>query len=477
MSRVIALLRDKKFRYGTLSTIMALFAVAIFVLVNLVAGQFNFTRDLTRDKMYSLSRFSIEYLRTLDQDITIYALFRTGQENLMLKQILEEYKAASPHISLEYRDPLLYPTFVEQFAAPGEQVATNSVIVQSASKHKIIPPGDMYSYALDYNTFQQRIVGIEFEPQISRAIQFVTLDEAPKVYHAIGNNELPLPENLIKELAIANYDFEEINLIHHEIPDDCDILLLTLPERDWSTDMAERVLTYLQNEGNAIFLMGYRAERFVNMDNVLSAYGIALGDYIVLEGNSNHYYMGNPSFIIPGMVPGEITQPIIDKRFYPLFVQTTGIDVLPLKRNSTNVEPILVTSNASYAKNNPEAASINKEPGDLSGPFDLGVAVTDTWYTDVTHVTKFVVYACDYMLEESINAMFGGTNWDLIINSLNWLSEQPTSLHIPSKSPSSTQHLTMNAREANTIIFISVIGLPLLFAGTGIVVWLRRRHN
>jgi ABC-2 type transport system permease protein len=250
-----------------------------------------------------------------------------------------------------------------------------------------------------------------------------------------------------------------------------------MPGRDWSTDKAERVLSFLQNEGRAIFILGYQSERFVNLDNVLSAYGIGIGDYLVLEGDTNRFYMGNPGFIIPTFVPSEITQPLIDRRFVSLLVQTTAIDELTLVRSSTSIEPIMLTSPASYGKNNPEAASINKEPGDLEGPFALGVKVDDTWYTHEAHTTKLIAFSCEFILEESINDMIGGTNWDLIINSLHWLSEQPVSIQIPSKSPSRVSPLSMSQGQANTIAFISVIALPLIFVGTGVFVWFRRRHN
>jgi ABC-2 type transport system permease protein len=478
MGRLMASLKDKKLRFGTFSTVMILLAVLMFLLVNLVADQFNVSRDLTRDQMYSLSRHSREFLANLDQDVRLYALFRTGNEHLMLSQILEQYASSSPHIRVENRDPLLYPAFVEQFARPEERIDMNSVIVVSANRHKVIAPSDMFTYEFNMQTFREDIlVSIDFEPQITKAIQYVTLDNAPMVYYVTGSEEPPMHPDFIRLLEMENYIFNEVDLVLNAIPDDCDILMLTMPKRDWSGGKADRILEFLQNEGRALFVMGYQSGRFPNMDRVLSAYGVALGDYIVLEGDSNRFYMGSPGFIVPGFIPSDITQPLIDRRFASLFIESTGIDILPLVRSSTTIEPVVVTSRLSYGKNNPEPTTINKEPGDIDGPFNLGVTITDSWYTNRSFMTKLVVFSCLNMLDPSINDIIGGTNWGLVVNSLHWLSDQPVSLFIPAKSPSRVQPLSMTQGEANTVAFISAIAMPLIFVVAGIAVWYRRRHS
>jgi hypothetical protein len=197
----------------------------------------------------------------------------------------------------------------------------------------------------------------------------------------------------------------------------------------------------------------------------------------VLEGDSNRFYMGVPSFMLPLMAVSEITQPIIERRFPVLFVESTGIDTLPVKRNSTVIEPIIGTSSAAYGKNNPDSATANKEPGDLDGPFDLGVMITDTYYVSTTHTTKLVVYGSHVLLDERANSMIGGSNWDLIINSLHWLSEQPVSIFIPSKSPSGHMPLAISQSQANTMAGIAVIVIPACFIAAGLGVWYRRRHS
>ena len=476
MNKIIASLKDKRFRYGSFSTAMVLFVIALFLLVNLVAGQLNVSKDLTQNKMYSLSRYTKEFLGTLEKDVTIYALFKTGQENLMFKQLLEEYAASSSHISVVYRDPVLYPAFVESYAKPDESIADNSVIVVSGNKHKIIHAADMVTYDYDYNTWQQYVSSIDIEPQVSNAINYVTLGETSVIYSVTGNNEIPVTANLVKQLELSNYEMREADLLLNEIPGDCDILFITTPSRDWSDDEAERVLKYLQNDGRAIFLLGYSQSLYPTMNSVLAAYGVALGDYIVIEGDTR-YYMGNQITLIGEFVPGDVTQNFIDKRYVPMMYQATGIDVLPLKKTSTKIEPLIVTSPSAYGKSNPESETINKEPGDTEGPFNLAVTVTDSYYTDTNHYTKMVVLSSIYMLSEGYNNAVSGTNWEFIVNSVNWLQGQDTSIYIPSKSPYSSAQLSFNQAQAGMMALVSVIILPIAIIAAGLVIWFRRRHN
>ena len=345
MNRWFASLKDKRFRYGTLSTVMILFAVGLFVLVNLVVGQFDVTADLTLDKTYSLSDDTLRFIKTLDKDVTIYALYRTGGEDLMFKQLLEEYAAASTHIKIEYRDPVLYPTFVEKYAAEHEvTIKDGSFIVESGGKSRVVPADALLKYQTDIDpaTWQQYVtsVDVELEPLVSNAINYVTLGVKPIVYHVSGNQEVSLSDALVKQLDNANFELREADLLVSDLPEDCAMLLITSPARDWSPDKAERVLKYLQGEGKALFVLGHRAVRFPNMDGVLAAYGIRTGDYVVYEGDSRYIYFPYPNVLLPMYVTHDITQVLGDKKTQVIFPGAAAIEELALKKPNTVIEQI-----------------------------------------------------------------------------------------------------------------------------------------
>jgi len=473
--------KDKRFRYGSFSTVMIVAAVALFVLVNIIVDQLNISYDLTRERIFSLSDGSVTIARELTENVTIYSLWPTGQENFMFQQLLEEYASHSNRITVQNRDPLLHPGFVEYFAEPDQAIANGSIIVVGPYRHRVIHAADLISTELDWGSFppQQRLVGFNIEPQVTNALNFVVRAESPVIYRVTGNNEFPLPPALINEMEMAGYEVREFNLMTQDVPEEADILFITLPERDWSPDQAQRILDYLENDGRAIFILGYRTERFPRFDEVLAAYGLALGDYVIIEGNPNNFFRNNPLMHLPDFMPGEITDMLIERNFMPLIGQPTGIDLLDLRRTGTTIEPLIRTSNQAYGRQDPLNTVLTRVPEDVAGPFYLAVTVEDVfWFAgeNRTLSTRMVVISAETMLLEDFNTEVAGSNWSFLINSLNWLREEPSGVFIRSRAPATIMPLFMTEGQAITIAVVSVLVLPLIFAIGGLVVWLRRRN-
>jgi len=261
-------------------------------------------------------------------------------------------------------------------------------------------------------------------------------------------------------------------LLTTDVPADADILFITMPERDWSPDQTERVANYLQNGGRAIFVMGYRPERFPRVDEVLASLGVRVGDYIIIEGSPAHFYRNFPTLLLPDFVPTEITMPLLERGFIPLVFQATGVDTLDLRRPSTVISPVMRSSAQSYGRIHPEEGTpISRIAEDIDGPFSLAVTAEDTVWG-----SRVVVVSSDSVLREDYNEEMGGTNWSFLVNSLNWLREEPPRVFIRGRTPPAATPLTMNTAQVGMVAFVSVVVLPLFFAIVGIVVWLRRRN-
>jgi len=459
---------------------MVIVAVGLFVLVNMVAGQLNISRDLTRDQIFSLSQGSINIVRDLTEDVTIYSLWPTGQEQFMFQQLLEEYATHSNRVTVTNRDPILHPQFVERFARPEEPIADGSIIVVGPNRYRVIHASDLVSTEMDWNTWRERIRSFNIEPQVTNAINFVVAEDTPVIYRVVGNNEFPLPPALIQEIEMAGYEIREVNLLVNEVPEEADMLLITFPERDWSAYQADRILNYLQNDGRAMFVLGYRGDtRSPEMDRVLADFGIRIGDYVIIEGNPNYFHMNNPLILLPDLVSNEITDGLIERDFTPFIQQSTGIEVLEMRRPRTQIDPLIRTSGQAYGRVDPDILTVTRAPGDVDGPFDLAVAVEDSNFVPAlgdSLTTRIVVIGSESVLMEGHNAAREGVNWNFLISSLNWLREEPSRVFIPSQAPPATMPLSMTTGHAVLIAAFSVIVLPLMIGVAGLVVWLRRRN-
>ena len=74
--------------------------------------------------------------------MTIYQIAQTGYEDKNISSLLKRYKDESKHINIEVKDPVVNPKFVSDYT--NEQISSNSLIVESGERSKIINYSDMY---------------------------------------------------------------------------------------------------------------------------------------------------------------------------------------------------------------------------------------------------------------------------------------------------------------------------------------------
>ncbi|MCD7904583.1 MAG: GldG family protein [Clostridiales bacterium] len=468
---------DKRFRYGTYSTLTAVVVIAIAVLVNLIAGSINYKKDLTPNSIYALTDTTKEVLEGLDDDVTIYALYQTGQEDTVITQILDQYEFASGNIDVSVKDPVLYPQFVEKYTESGS-VSTGSLIVEKGDRYKIIPYSDLYSSGMDYTTGETTQT-VAAESKITSAIQYVTAESLPIIYTVTGHNEMTLSDlgsPLEEDLETANYEVREINLFDEDIPDDCSILLATTPMNDYTAAEAEKAKAFLASDGRAIFLIDYQYNTFENLSSILADYGLSLDNPIIFEGDSSYQYENYPTAILPDIAIHDATEGMSQKRV--LFLTTYGITTLEDKRVSTTVEPLLTTSSSAFGKVNDDE-TVTKTDDDIAGPFGVAVAVTDSTYTDTSHITKLVVCsAYYYTLYSQADALVSYENSDFVLGCINWLNDKSDTeaVTIVSKSLASETFYT-DYSQSERIKYTCVIFLPVFIIGMGFCVWFSRRNK
>lgn len=471
------ILGDKRFRYGTYSTLMAAVVIAIAVVINLIAGRINYKKDLTPNSIFAITDVTREILDSLDEDINIYALFKTGEEDSVITQILDQYEGASSKIHVTLKDPVLYPQFVEKYTE-NESISTGSLIIESGDRYKVLSNYDLYTEGTDLATGKD-IQSVAAEEKITGAIQYVTSETLPVIYMVTGHDEMTLEDigsSLAGRLETANFEVRSINLFDEAVPEDCDILFISTPQRDYTEQEAQRVKDYLAADGRAVFMLDYQYNAFENVSGILADYGLSTDNPIIYEGDSSYQYQNYPTAILPDIAVHDATEG--ESQIRVLLSTAYGITQLDEKRVSTTVEPLLTTSKSSFGKLSTDD-TVTKSANDISGPFDVAVAVTDSTYTDTQHTTKLVVCAgYYYMLFGQADAMVSGGNTDFMMGCISWLSDgsDGKTINIAAKSLAGDTFYTDYA-QSERVKYICVIILPVLIIGMGFWVWLSRRHK
>lgn len=465
--------KSKKSRYGGYSTLITAVFIAVLIVVNLIAGQLNLKADLTKNKLYSLSKVTYQTLGSLKKDVKIYVFFQSGSEDETYKNILSEYASGSKKISVQYVDPNKYPGIANQFSSGG-QIDSGSVAVSCGSKFKLISSSDMFNYTYDESGNQQ-VDSLAIEQKITGAIVYVTSDNSPVIYTLTGHGETALPDQVTNALNIQNYTTKDLDLLSKDTTlQSGDVVLIDGPTRDLSSDEAKTLKDFLSKGGRAIFLMGLVNSDLPNFQSVLNSYGVGINQSVVVEGNSSNSTQ-NPMIILPNLQSQDILTPLISSNIPVVIPGSQVIDTLNVKKSTLDIEPLLVTSSNSWAKKNLQAQTLDKESGDLQGPFNIAVAITDNVdESDSTKNAKLVVIA-DSMFANSQYVGNGG-NVDLVVNSINWLQDQKESISVQPKSLDDST-LNINAVQQLIISGIAVILIPLVIIIVGVRVWLRRRHQ
>ncbi len=198
---------------------------------------------------------------------------------------------------------------------------------------------------------------------------------------------------------------------------------------------------------------------------------------IVFEGSSNHFVSQNPYYLLPNIENNEITAELSAQSRYVLAAMAQGICQIENVRDSLQISSILRTSDSAYSKTDLEnMESVEQEEGDVQGPFDLGVMITEKVKEDKE--TQIVYFAAQSIFDDSANAMVSGTNYELLAASLGWMcnTDEINTVSIASKSYDTTS-LVIPASDANFWSVFVIVILPLSVLALGFGIWMKRRKQ
>jgi len=269
-----------------------------------------------------------------------------------------------------------------------------------------------------------------------------------------------------------------------EIPDDCEVLILTSPSRvDYTADERDMIIEYLTNEGRALVVMdpvlGFE-QIFPNVNRVLAEYGVMMEFMLAIEADTRFVFPMDPRIFRPQLFRHDITTGIIESELPPIIARPQNVQILDIRRNNVNVERVMTTTASAYGKINPEAASIFREEDDADGPFNIAVAITENmWANNRNYTTKLVVSGAGTLLDSDLNEVARGANFHFVTTALEWLADVRTvSTYIAPKDFTFRQaRLTMTASQANMVKVFTMGVLPLAIFAAGLGMWLYRRHK
>lgn len=428
------------FRGGSYALVISAVVLAILVVVNLFASALPpaATRyDISASKLYSITSNTKVVVNALNQDVTIYWVVQSGEENQVIENLLSKYDSLSDHITVVKKNPDVYPTFAEQYT--DETVQNNSLIVECGERSRFIGYDDIFVQEPDIYSYSYS-TSFDGEGAITSAIDYVTTEKLPKIYILEGHGEAELPASFRDQIEKENMETESLSLLTVDaIPEDADCVMIYAPSSDISQE-----------------------ER-----DLLADYGIEANEGVVVEPDREHYSLQGPLSLLATMSSHAITDSLIEENYYPTMFISLGLTV---PQDSESVTALLTTSESAFSKlDGYDMTDYEKEDGDIDGPFALAVSI------DTVGEGQIVWFTSSHFLDDMHNAVSSGANANLSMNALSSLIGETEAMAIRSKSLN-YNYLTISDSTASMLKVLMIGAFPLAYLGVGAAVVLRRRR-
>ena len=456
---------------GSYSLMLTAVVLALLVVVNILVSMLptSLTKyDISAAKLYSVTSNTKAVVNALEEDVTIYWIVQAGEEDAVIENLLGKYESLSDHITVVKRDPDVYPTFAEQYT--DETVSNNSLVVEHGDRSRFIGYDDIYLYEADMYSYTYS-TSFDGEGAITSAIDYVVNEDQPRIYLLEGHGEEELPSTFQEQLEKENMELEQLSLLTvDEIPEDADCIMIYAPASDISQEERDMLADYVSGGGKLLVMAGPVVDGTLEeLYSLLSDYGVSANEGIVIEGDREHYAFQSPFALLPDMASSDITDSLLEERYYPILPLSLGLTVSEDDGGATVTE-LLTTSSASYSKlAGYDLETYEKEEGDIDGPFALGVSA------ETSGGGEIVWFTSSTFLSDIYNAYSSGANVDLGMNALSSMVGESEAMAIRSKSLN-YNYLTISASVSSLLKALMIGVFPLLYLGIGVGVVLRRRR-
>jgi len=459
-------------RGGSYSLALAAVVLTILIVLNILASVLpaSLTRyDISASQLYSITSNTKVVVNALEEDVTIYWIVQSGEENDVIENLLDKYSSLSEHIEIVKKNPDVYPTFAEQYTS--ETVKNNSLIVECGERSRFIGYGDIYVSETDMNSYSTKTT-FDGEGAITSAIDYVITDDLPQLYVLEGHGEAELSSDFTEQIEKANIETTTFSLLNEDsVPEDADCVLIYGPESDISEEERDLLIEYVEGGGKMMVLAGPAEDDSLdNLYGILSAYGVEREEGIVVESDREHYAFQAPYVLLPDMESSEIMDPLINEHYYVIMPLAQGLQVKETAK--ATVTELLTTSDSAFSKTEGYSlSSYEKEDGDVEGPFAVAVSVDGGGEEG-----NIVWFSSSVFLDEMYNAYSSGANLDLGMNALSSLIGEREAISIRSKSLD-YNYLTISTSNSSLLKTLMIGVFPLMYLGIGVVVIVKRRKR
>lgn len=260
------------------------------------------------------------------------------------------------------------------------------------------------------------------------------------------------------------------------IPQNVDLVVVAHPQVRVADTVVAELVDYIDRGGHLLWLTEPGED--VGLGALSAALSLRALPGRVVDGNGQAFGLGDPSFVAISRYPSQAIT--ADFSLTTLFPQAAALAQLPDPQ--WKLESILKSSAQSWNETGPmpqageAAANISQDinASEVPGPLDIGFALSRSSPSPERTEQRMAVIGDGDFLSNSYLGNAGNREFGLRV--FNWLLQDDALIDVPERS-APDRRLDLSQGALNAIGAITLLGIPGLLAGIGLLIrWRRRRH-
>lgn len=470
--------------------ILIIILITVVFLLNIVMSlldeRYGLSVDLTGNELFEISDESKELIASMKDDIRIRVLAKeadfVGASTYMAQanEVIKQYDKLGKTIKADYVNYVADPTFASRY--PDVVMSHGDILVTCGNKHRVIKTSELFNYTYD-SKGNAAIASSKADQVLSAALLNVTSDMQVAVNIISGNGEYTMPSF---ESLLLNNNFEVIyrNPATEDLDSCCKLAVLISPHTDLSPEVINKLDKFLYNNGEYGKTLLYTADaeqkQLPNLEAFLREWGVEIGDGAVFETKENRVFNYHPFYAVADYAEETYMGMLRDKTTPMLMPISRPLSVLYEYRNNNSTKVLLEFGKTAAVRPSDAPENFTQADAAVRGPIPALVlasySVKDKETGKVQKQSNILVSGSSGMLDSYSIDNSSLSDSEYLLNVFNTLTEKKETVKIRSKTITGNE-LNISTAEANRLGLIFALLIPLAIIGTGVGIWLYRRHK
>ncbi len=427
--------------------------IAFAALIAFFAREYRAEYDLTQNSRNTLTQQTRDVLAKFAAPlkVTVYATRQDarGDARKQVQDFFAPYQRAKPNLTVTVVDPREEPKLAQ---AAGIRVNGESVVEYNQKTEHLT----------EYN--EQSFINTLMRLARSNERLVMALEgHGERRLSGTANHDLG---EFGKQLTAKGFKHNSMNLaVAQEVPANASMLLIANPQVDLQPAEVQKIKQYVQKGGNLLWLID--PEPLRGLQPVAEALGLTLGPGTVVDPDATKFNATPTMAIAAGYARHAITDNFRLNTVFP-FARQIGVN----EGGDWRIARLIDVAPRGWVEMGKLDGSIAFDKArDVPGPVNIAAALE----RNINERTqRIVVVGNGHFLSNQF--LGNGGNLDLGVNMINWLAGDDALITIQPR-PSIDSNLELGRSDQYVILFGFLIGLPLAFMSTGVLIWWRRRKS